>query len=135
MKLVYARAGGASATGLAGDFDGGGGLGGAGARGLPHRRAWVAHAARPGNDGADIWKAMSFTAPQPQRRPVRPRDGEQAYILQQDPDGLWFVDPWGTSVGTMRPPGSAGSRIAPPGPSRDLGNTCFIIELAHATRR
>lgn len=128
MKYVYSRVGNLGGSGLMGGLDAGW-LGGASARGLPHRRAWVANAGR--NGGSDIWSAMEFTAPAPQRRPSRPVDGQEAYILQQDPNGLWFVDPWGAAdAGNMRP----AIATAPPAvESRDMINTCFIIELDRAT--
>lgn len=133
MKFVYSRVGGIGATGVVGELDAGW-LGGAGARGLPHRRAWVANAGR--NGGSDIWREMAFTAPAPQRRPSKPLDGGEAYILQQDPNGLWFVDPWGDSIGAIRPAAGSASRMAlPVNNGRDLADTCFIIELAHTTQR
>lgn len=127
MMFVYFRVGGATASGMAGEVDSGW-LCGASARGLPYRRAWVANAGRSG----DIWREMAFTAPAPQRqRP--PREGQEAYILQQDPSGLWFVDPWASNgAGTIRPAMPA-LPVEPAPSSRDLADTCFIIELDRAT--
>ncbi|MDB5958742.1 MAG: hypothetical protein JWP59_36 [Massilia sp.] len=135
MKLVYSRVGGSSAARLSDGADAGW-LGATGARGLPYRRAWVAHAARLGNGGSDLWSDLAFPAPAPHRRPAPPMAGEEAYILQRNPDGLWFVDPWGETAGTLRPfsPRMARGSAHMSG-GRDLGNTCFIIELAHATHR
>jgi hypothetical protein len=133
MKLVYSRVGGASAARLCGEA-GAGWLGGADARGLPYRRAWVAYAARLSIDVSDLWTDMAFPAPAPQRRHAQPMAGEEAYILQRDPDGLWFVDAWAEAAGTLRPFSPRMARgSAHMNGARDLGNTCFIIELAHAT--
>lgn len=134
MKYVYSRVGSLGGSGLLGGLDAGW-LGGASARGLPHRRAWVANAGR--NGGSDIWSAMEFTAPAPQRRPTKPVDGQEAYILQQDPNGLWFVDPWGDNAGMIRPADNATTArmTMPVNAGRDMGDTCFIIELAHTTQR
>lgn len=106
---------------------------GASARGLPHRRAWIDNAGRPNSDGSNIWRDMAFAAPAPQPRKSWPGTNEDAYILQQDPSGLWFVDAWTDNAGTIRSarPGKA----TPAASSRDLANTCFIIELEHATQR
>jgi hypothetical protein len=124
MMFVYSRVGGATAAGEADS----GWLRGASVRGLPYRRAWVANAGRP----SDIWRDMAFAAPAPQRQRA-PREGQEAYILQQDPNGLWFVDPWASNgAGTIRP---ALPRTPMPVAtnSRDLADTCFIIELDRAT--
>ena len=129
MKFVYSRVGGATTTGMPGEVDSGW-LCGPSARGLPYRRAWVANAGR----SSDMWREMAFAAPAPQRQAI-PRAGQEAYILQQDPSGLWFVDPWGNNgAGAVRPAAAVARSIAPAtGSGRDLADTCFIIELDHAT--
>ena len=121
MRFVYSRAGGNSASGarLACRLDAGW-LAGANARGVPHRQAWIRHGAAV----SDIWHQLASLAPAP-RRWWAPRHSEQqqAYLLQQDPDGFWCVDPWGHAVGAIVPAGSAAHKAAPTG---------FIIELRHA---
>ncbi|MFL6710902.1 MAG: hypothetical protein ACJ8HI_22100 [Massilia sp.] len=125
MTFVYSRVGGATTAGMPDAVDSGW-LCGVNARGRPYRRAWVGNAGRT----ADIWREMAFTAPAPTRQSLA-RDGQEAYILQQDPSGLWYVDPWGSNgAGTIRPAAQAG---ALPSSGRDLSDTCFIIELKHAT--
>lgn len=127
MTFVYTRLGGASTAGQPGEVDCGW-LQGTAARGLLYRRAWVANAGRAG----DMWQEMAFAAPAPQRRAV-PRAGQEAYILQQEAGGQWFVDLWGThGAGAIRPTTAPSAAPAPAG-SRDLAETCFIIELDHAT--
>lgn len=132
MRYVYSRLVDPAAALLPGPANAGG-L--ARVRGLPHRRAWIDRASRSAS--ADLWGDMAFTALAPQCRPQRPGPDHATYILQQDPCGLWFVDDWADSVGTIRParplaPMAASAAVAG---SRELGNTCFIIELEHATRR
>ena len=127
MTFVYSRVGALTAAGMAGQADSGW-LYGASVRGLPYRLAWVANAVRSG----DIWREMAFTAPVPQRQGPR-RAGQEAYILQQDPNGLWFVDPWaGNGAGTIRP-ARPSLPVDAVSSSRDLADTCFIIELDRAT--
>lgn len=139
MMYVYSRLLDPAMAALAGPADAGW-LVGVSARGLPHRRAWIDHAGRASSGGSDIWRDMAFAAPAPRRRLVWPQADQDAYILQQDPSGLWSVDPWADSVGTIRAVPSAqlantahGTQAA--GSGRDLANACFIIELEHATRR
>lgn len=133
MTYVYTRLGDPATTALLGEVDAGW-LCGASARGLPRRRAWIDNAGRPGSEGGDIWRDMAFAAPAPKRRQVWPQGGQDAYVLQQDPSGLWFVDPWGDSVGTIRAIDTPALAARSTG-GRDLANTCFIIELGHATHR
>lgn len=126
MTFLYARVGSASAAGLLGETDAGW-LCGASARGLPHRRAWIASACRIGAGAlGDLWRDLACAAP---RRVTPPQQGQQSYILQQDPNGLWFVDPWGERAGTIRPASAPVVRAT----AATSANTCFIIELRHAT--
>jgi hypothetical protein len=125
MPFVYSRVGAVNASGFVRDADSGW-LRGAGARGLPYRRAWIAN----GGHACDLWPDMAFAPSTVPRLPGAARTGQGAYILQQDPSGLWFVDPWGNNnAGTIRP----ASHSAGVAGGRDLNDTCFIIELDHAT--
>lgn len=125
MTFVYTRLGGATTTGLPDELDCGWLQDRRGQR-RPYRRAWVANAGRAG----DMWREMAFAAPAPERRTV-PRAGLETYILQQEPSGQWFVDMWGSNVaGAIRPPHSAAPAAAS---GRNLDDTCYIIELDHAT--
>jgi hypothetical protein len=129
---VYSRLGDPANAGLPEHADAGW-LVGASARGLPYRRAWIDHAGRPDSAGPNIWWEMAFAAPAPTPRQAWPCNDEDAYILQQDASGAWWVDPWANGSGTIRAAQSAMTAPAASG-GRDLGNTCFIIELAYATQ-
>lgn len=126
MTLIYSpvdgRTAGQRGTGCSG---------GTKARTTPYRLAWIAHSVRFGA-AADIWRLLDFKAPLPPRHPLRPREDRQAFILQQDPCGRWYIDPWGSSSsGLIRP--IHHPTPAPTPPSRDTADTCFIIELGHAS--
>jgi hypothetical protein len=147
MTLVYTRVGGAVA-GLSAAFDAGW-LYGASAHGLPRRHAWIVHAGRHHCGGAALWRrrasspatsspalpsapSMPMPALQPARQSAARPDGDDVYILEQDPFGTWYVDRWTANAGPVRPALTA----APNADSTvDLASTSFIIELTHATRR
>jgi hypothetical protein len=139
MMFVYSRVGG-PVTAMTREAVHYGWLRGASTRGRPYPRAWVANVGR----GGDIWRDMAITAPAPNRAPSAPRDGQQSYILQQDPNGLWYVDPWASNgAGTIRSDAPIVSSFAAvaamPQTSndamRDMADTCYIIELDSATPR
>lgn len=120
MKLVYFRTDGPSGADS-------GWRRGVAARGLPYRQAWVAHGGRT----SEQWPEMGFSAAAraPSPRPAAKRAGRGAYILQQDPGGRWFVDPWGSNnAGAIRP-----ASPVPPRSAAAADDTCFIIELERAT--
>lgn len=126
MMFVYSRVGAMTAAGSAHGADCGW-LRGASARGLPYRRAWIANGGR----ACDLWPDMAFAPAAVQRQPNAARAGQGAYILQQDPSGLWFVDPWGNNnAGAIRP---ASVLAHDSHTAHDLNDTCFIIELDRAT--
>lgn len=128
MKYVYTRLGDPAAAGLPVRADAGW-LVGASARGLPHRRAWIDY---PGRNSSDIWRDMAFTPPPPTRRQAWPAAEQDAYILQQDPNGLWCIDAWATSAGIVR---AARTTDAAANGGHDMNNTSFIIELELFTQR
>ncbi|WP_426110338.1 hypothetical protein [Massilia sp. PWRC2] len=125
MGFRYARVGAGSGDGRKGllPLDGGW-LIGASARGMPYRQAWI----RNGATASDLWHELASLAPSPAlRRWITPPQDQQAYILQQDPDGRWQLDQWGASAGTVRAQARAPAKStlqAEPG--------CFIIELRHS---
>lgn len=117
---------------------------------LPSCADWLRRQAN--DDCYDFWADLAIgtqlqrPAASDQHPPVPAPVGTAAvFVMQQDPDGSWFIDPWRTDeAGLLRPlaangshdeflPERATSTVAPPhGDDCAPSTTSFIIEIGAA---
>lgn len=105
--------------------------------GLRGRRVQVAEKTREiGLDQErDEWQDFDFEAPLTARAGDPSLENCKAYILHKEPGGSWFIDRWvADGAGAMRSAGPALPAANEQAPANDRSESCFIIEISHASR-
>lgn len=129
MALIYARHGAGLQRDLADRF---------GVRaGVRGRRVQVSDNTREiaVDQERDEWQDFEFAAPLTGRGADPALEKSRSYILHKEPGGSWFLDLWNADgAGAVRAAGPAFPAAGEQAPANDHSDSCFIIEIGHASR-
>lgn len=83
----------------------------------------------------DEWQDFEFAAPLTARGADPALENSKSYVLHKEQGGAWFLDPWNADgAGAVRATSPAFPAASEHSPANDHSDSCFIIEIGHASR-